>query len=126
MPNDEQNMRVIVRVRPQTDLSASTESLSKDKGDLDTSTDNSNNNQAINIDSGDSKISIYRERKGESAFSFSSVLDTTADQQSLYELCKDSINDVMGGINCSILAYGQTGEQWLSEKLGWSRYICNN
>lgn len=111
MPNDEQNMRVIVRVRPQTDLSASTESLSKDKGDLDTSTDNSNNNQAINIDSGDSKISIYRERKGESAFSFSSVLDTTADQQSLYELCKDSINDVMGGINCSILAYGQTGEQ---------------
>lgn len=107
MPADEQNMRVIVRVRPRAELTSSTENLHKEK-DLESSVDGSSG--GLNVDSKESTISVFRERKGESAFSFSNVLDTSANQESLYDLCKDSINDVMSGINCSIVAYGQTGK----------------
>jgi hypothetical protein len=111
MPADEQNMRVIVRVRPQTELSTSIDgNLPKDVNkDLEGSVD-ATSGQAITIESEESKISVYRERKGQSAFSFSNVLGTSSTQEALYDLCKDSINDVMEGINCSILAYGQTGQ----------------
>ena len=109
MPNDEQNMRVIVRVRPQLELSASTYNLPKDR-DIESSVDG--RGAAVTVDKTESKISIHRERKGQSAFSFSSVLDTSANQETLYDLGKDSISDVMGGVNCSILAYGQTGKTY--------------
>lgn len=100
-------MRVIVRVRPQSELSSSTDNLPKGK-ELESNVD-SNLNQAITVEKDQKQISVYRERKGHAAFSFSNVLDTAASQETLYDLCKDSVGDVMSGVNCSILAYGQTG-----------------
>ena len=100
-------MRVIVRVRPRS-VTGSTELLVGEKEkDLESSIEGVND--AISVDSDENTISVHRGRKGQSEFSFSKVLDVNSKQETLYELCKDSINDVMNGINCSIVAYGQTG-----------------
>jgi len=109
-------MRVIVRVRPQSELTSSTDNLPKDK-ELESNTDSANN-QTITVESDQKQISVYRERKGHAAFSFSNVLDTSSSQETLYDLCKDSVGDVMSGVNCSILAYGQTGSGKTYSMLG--------
>lgn len=85
----EVNMRVVVRMRP--------------------SDDDSNGYNKPTIDEAGGKISILRDRKGSAEFSFSSVLGNDSTQEKLYSICKDTVNDVMDGINCCILAYGQTG-----------------
>lgn len=99
MPQEE-SMRVVVRMRPP----------SEQEGE-----------EAINrpiVDKAGRKISIVRDRKGTAEFSFSSVLDDTSTQAHLYDMCKDTINDVMDGINCCILTYGQTGSGKTYSMLG--------
>jgi hypothetical protein len=103
----EESMRVLVRVRPPE---------SNDSNELLNSTSTSLSNggcgqSSFVIDETEKKISLTRDRnKGSAEFSFSHVLGMQANQKDLFALCSDTINDVTAGINCAILAYGQTGE----------------
>lgn len=83
-------MRVIVRARPKVEAQSGDEN-------------------SICIDETGKKVSLSRDRKGVSEFSFSEVLGGNSSQDDLYRVCKSSVDDVLQGINCCILAYGQTG-----------------
>jgi hypothetical protein len=100
----EESMRVLVRVRPPE----------TDSNDLLTSTSTSFSigaTSSLVIDETEKKIALTRDRnKGSAEFSFSHVLGVQSNQRDLFALCSDTINDVTEGINCAILAYGQTGE----------------
>jgi hypothetical protein len=89
-------MRVLVRVRPpDTDSTDTSSNLSS---------------SSLVVDETEKKISLLRDKnKGTAEFSFSHVLNLNSRQNDLFLLCRDLINDVTDGINCSILAYGQTG-----------------
>jgi hypothetical protein len=94
-------MRVLVRVRPP-DTDSSSELLIPSI---------TNPNPSLVIDETEKKISLVRDKnKGTAEFSFSHVLNLNSKQNDLFLLCRDLINDVTDGINCSILAYGQTGQ----------------
>ena len=86
-----ENMRVIVRMRPNLPGDASVSVAA--------STDKS-----IIVDERDGKVQVARDKKGLSEFSFSDVLNEEATQKDLYSLCSGIVADVMGGINCCIFA----------------------
>jgi kinesin family protein 15 len=99
MPQQEESMRVVVRMRPPSEQ------------------DGDSSNKPT-IDSVGRKISVLRDRKGTAEFSFSSVLGEESKQEDLYDVCRDSVSYVMDGINCCILAYGQTGSGKTYSMLG--------
>lgn len=90
---EEENMRVLIRIRPpENEINEITN---------------------LFIDETSKKISLLRDKnKGTAEFSFSNVLNYNSTQSDLFLLCKDTINDVLDGINCCILAYGQTGSYY--------------
>ena len=91
----EESIRVIVRVRPKQ-IAA---------GETDDSSDGRTN---ITIDSKQNSITLPRgDKKGISEFKFSSVLGVNSTQDEVYKRCSDIISDLMKGINCCIMAYGQ-------------------
>ena len=97
-------MRVLVRVRPPDTDPSETAYITS----LSTTTTSS----SLSIDETEKKISLIRDKnKGTAEFSFSHVLNSNSKQNDLFLLCRDLINDVTDGINCSILAYGQTGQE---------------
>mmetsp|Transcript_1849 Transcript_1849/g.2931 ORF Transcript_1849/g.2931 Transcript_1849/m.2931 type:complete len:1114 (+) Transcript_1849:115-3456(+) len=101
MPQEE-NMRVMVRVRPPSE----------------TPSDDDEESPLV-IEEG-RRVSVNRDSKGKASaqFSFSHVLGCESSQEELYAHCRDSANDVMDGINCCILAYGQTGSGKTYSMLG--------
>ena len=92
MPLIESNVRVIVRVRPDTNEN-------ENQGE---------NKSFISIDSSNNSIIIDRDKKGQSDFRFSGVMDQNASQEDVFNSC-NLTEDVLNGINCCIIAYGQTG-----------------
>lgn len=96
-------MRVLVRVRPpENEPSDANVNVSYSSISLPPS--------SLVVDETEKKVSLLRDRnKGTAEFSFSHVLNVNSNQKDLFFLCRDLINDVTEGINCAILAYGQTG-----------------
>ena len=82
----EENLKVFVRCRPTSPIDESVSTTTK-------------------------TISINRDdKKSTTNFSFNRVLTLESSQSDVYKACCDNIlNDVIQGINLTILAYGQTG-----------------
>ena len=91
----ESSVKVIVRIRP-VGLSNST-------------TDLTQGNSGIAADEGTSSIIVDRDKKGQSDFRFSGVIAPTSNQETLFQQC-NLIDDVISGVNCCVMAYGQTGK----------------
>jgi len=85
----ESTLKVIVRIRPQPD--------------------GSQGGRCLSLKDSDKTISVARDKKGVSDFTFSAgaVLGPSCTQDGLYEHC-DVARDVVDGINCCVMAYGQT------------------
>ena len=89
---EESSVQVIVRPRPQF-LSNSLPLSSSD---------------SLEISKDNKAVSITRERKGTSEFTFDHVLSPEATQLDLYLKCNSVISTVINGTNCCIMMYGQT------------------
>ena len=94
-------IKVLVRIRPNGAVSAlasSSSQLSEESG------------LVINQDGDGKSISLNRDKKGVSDFTFSegAVLAPDCSQSQCYSNCNLTY-DVIEGINCCIMAYGQTG-----------------
>lgn len=91
----EESLRVILRVRPQLgDVPATPELVN-----------------ALSVDTDAGRISVSRNRKSSSEFSFYGIVDASEGQEKLYNYCSDIVNDAVSGVNCSVMAYGQTGKE---------------
>lgn len=93
MSASEESLRVIVRVKPLLDETAAGNEYSN----------------ALTVDAENSHITVSRTRKGISEFSFFGIVGPHEGQAALYDHCSDIVSDVISGVNCSIIAYGQTG-----------------
>ena len=91
MSGSKESLKVLVRIRPSVSLDAAARD-----GEFEVSEDGRT-------------ISVSRERKGTSDFTFSegAVLGPEAAQVDVYSHC-NLISDVAEGIDCCIMAYGQT------------------
>lgn len=87
-----ESLKVLVRIRPEQNNGNSI-----------------NNNEFVVHDAGNA-ISVTRDRKGTSDFTFTegAVLGINTSQSSVFSHC-NLISDVIEGIDCCIMAYGQTG-----------------
>lgn len=55
-----------------------------------------------------STVRVSRDRKGVSEFTFSDVLGVGSTQRDLYLRCSPAVDQVLDGVNCCIMVYGQT------------------
>ena len=85
----ESTIKVLVRLRPLPD--------------------GSNGSNCLQLGESDKTVSVLRDKKGVSEFTFSTgaVLGPNCKQNTIFEHCNVA-QDVVDGINCCVMAYGQT------------------
>ena len=114
---EQSNIKVVVRVRPSLSSSAALVASSVD-GTTDTTVGVA---PSLSIDENEGTLSLTRDkRKGTLDFQFTNVLGPTSSQVALYNCC-NLVKDVADGINCCIMAYGQTssGKSYAMVGTGW-------
>ena len=113
------NIKVVVRVRPAAMAAAPPLSLASDDGTGSVNVVG----PALAVDDASGTISLTRDkRKGTLDFRFSHVMGPGSSQAALYSaVASNLVRDVADGINCCIMAYGQTssGKSHAMVGTGW-------
>lgn len=93
MSSAEESLRVVLRVKPLLDEAVASNEYSS----------------ALSVDTEKNRVTLSRTRKGNSEFSYYGIVGASGGQADLYSYCNDVVADAVLGVNCSIIAYGQTG-----------------
>jgi hypothetical protein len=118
----ESNVEVLIRVCP-LQVSQISQETKEGKEIKEIRESKENDEPFLIVDETDGSISLSREKKGKNSFldfKFSEVLGPESTQSALYSCC-NLIDDVIDGVNCCIIAYGQTstGKSYSMVGNGW-------
>jgi hypothetical protein len=111
-----QSIEVVVRVRPSLKQSNAITRLNEEEDNFSVG-----NTPGVLFEETNGKIYLNRMKsKGQSEYTFDKVFGPSADQEDVFQAC-DVIDQVIDGINCCVMTYGQTstGKTYTMYGKGW-------
>lgn len=126
----QQAIEVLIRARPSASSTIIDSTAFNGSSNGSFSLDNNNSNSSsrgIQLDEAQGKVLLNRlKNKGQADFTFTRVFGPESDQREIYAGC-DFIQNVLQGINCCIMTYGQTnsGKTYTMYGKGWEDVITD-